>query len=59
MGKEMKICIKFIAYCLVGIFIWVAVGITLEHFVDKSAYFMLAGYLLYPLFDYINKAIMK
>lgn len=55
----MSTYIKFIASCWVGVGIWCAVGITLEHFGIRPMYFMLAGFWVYPLFDYINKAIMK
>lgn len=56
-GVNMSIYIKFIASCWIGVSIWILVGTSLEYFDAWNGWFMLAGYWIYPIFNYIHKAI--
>ena len=56
-GINMSIYIKFIASIWIGVSIWCVVGATLEYFDAWNGWFMMAGFWIYPIFNYINKAI--
>jgi hypothetical protein len=45
--------------CWVGISIWFLAGTSLEYFEAWNGYFMITGFWIYPIFDYINKTIME
>lgn len=58
-GVNMKFFIKFMVSCWVGISIWFLAGTSLEYFEAWNGYFMITGFWIYPIFDYINKTIME
>lgn len=56
-GINMSIYIKCLASIWIGVGIWCVVGATLEHYGVRPMYFMLAGYWIYPIVNYIHRAI--
>lgn len=52
-----NIYIKVIASIWIGVSMWCVVCAILEHYGAWNGWFMLAGFWIYPIFNYINKAI--
>lgn len=57
MNIYINIYIKVIASIWIGVSMWCVVGAILEHYGVRPMYFMLAGYWIYPIVNYIHRAI--
>lgn len=49
---------KYVLSLVIGVFLWSAVGSTLEHYGVSNVWFMVTGYLFFPIFQFIDNRIM-
>ena len=54
----MRVAVLILISCLVGVTLWCILGVALEYYKVSDAWFMVAGYWFYPVFNYINETIM-
>lgn len=51
--------LKVLNAILIGIVLWIGIGLTLESFEVPPAFFMMAGYGIYPIYQFVLRAIFR